>query len=262
MRRNRAKVRKKRPQKKRKKPREKRETIFFKYLPLESKSEAQLIVNQVFWVNYLENDLKTGTTTVGLITKDGVVLAADKRASMGHLAYDEDSKKLYKITDKIGATNAGSVGDSLTVIRFLRSHAGLYEIERNTHITPRALASYLANVLNSNRYFPFSVQFILGGLNKKPELFELTPYGGVLERNTYAVSGSGTELALTTLDQNYKKGMSEAEGIALAIKAINAGKKRDIYSGGKGVSVMVIDEKGTRELSESEVQTFNQPEKA
>ena len=258
MRKKRAKVRKKIPQKK---SRETRETIFFKYLPSEGKSEAQLIINQVFWVNHLEKDFKTGTTTVGLITKDGVVLAADKRASMGHLAYDENSKKLYKITDRIGATNAGSVGDSLTVVRFLKSHAGLYEIERNTKITPRALASYLANVLNSNRYFPFSVQFILGGLNKQPELFELTPYGGVLERNTYAVSGSGTELALTTLDQNYRKGMSEADGIALAVKAVNAGKKRDIYSGGKGVSVMVIDEKGTRELSESEVQSFSQTEK-
>jgi proteasome beta subunit len=229
-------------------------------LPLESKSEAQLIINQVFWVNYLD-DLKTGTTTVGLITKDGVVLAADMRASMGHLAYDEESKKIYKITNRIGATNAGSVGDSLTVVRFLRSHAGLYEIERNTNITPRALASYLANVLNSNRYFPFSVQFILGGLNKKPEIFELTPYGGVLERDTYAVSGSGTELALTTLDQNYKKGMTEAEGITLAIKAINAGKKRDIYSGGKSVSVMVINEKGIRDLSESEVQNFSPAKK-
>ena len=109
--------------------------------------------------------------------------------------------------------------------------------------------------------FPFSVQFILGGLNKKPELFELTPYGGVLERDTYAVSGSGTELALTTLDQNYKKGISEAEGITLAIKAINAGKKRDIYSGGKSVSVMVINEKGIRDLSESEVQSFSPAKK-
>ena len=50
-------------------------------------------------------DFKTGTTTVGLITADKVILAADMRASFGHIAYDEESQKLYKITDKIAVTN-------------------------------------------------------------------------------------------------------------------------------------------------------------
>lgn len=199
-------------------------------------------------------DFKTGTTTVGLIATDCVVLAADMRASMGHIAYDEESQKLYKITETIAVTNAGSVGDSLTLVRFLRSHARLYEIERDAKITPNAIVTYLSNVLNANRYYPFASQFVLGGINNGPEIFELTPYGGVLKRDKFAVSGSGTEPAMTTLDQNYRKGMTEEEGIALAIKAVNAGRKRDIYSGGKGVSVMVITKKGIRELSEAEVQ--------
>lgn len=199
-------------------------------------------------------DFKTGTTTVGLITEDSVVLAADMRASMGHIAYDEESQKIYKITETIAVTNAGAVGDSLTLVRFLKSHARLYEIERDTKITPNAIVTYLSNVLNANRYYPFAAQFVLGGINNGPEIFELTPYGGILKRDKFAVSGSGTEPAMTTLDQNYKKGMTEEEGIALAIKAVNAGKKRDIYSGGKSVSVMVISKKGIRELSETEVQ--------
>ena len=205
----------------------------------------------------MDQDFKTGTTTVGVIANDIVVLAADKRASMGHLAYDEESQKLYKITENVGVTNAGSVGDSLAVIRFIKSHAKLYEIERQTKITPKAVASYLSNVLNANRYFPFSVQFIVGGLNKEPQLFELTPFGGVLERKKYAVSGSGTELAMATLDQNYKDGMLEEEAVKLAVKAVNAGKKRDLFSGGKGVSVMVIDRKGIREIDEKQVEKLS-----
>ena len=201
-------------------------------------------------------DFKTGTTTVGLIATDSVILAADMRASFGHIAYDEESQKLYKITDRIGVTNAGSVGDSLTLVRFLRSQARLYEIERDTKITPKALVTYLSNILNANRYYPFSAQFVMGGLNNGPELFEITPYGGILKRDKFAVSGSGTEPAMTTLDQNYKKGMTEEEGIAVAIKAVNAGKKRDIYSGGKSISVMVINEKGIRDLKDSEVQKY------
>jgi proteasome beta subunit len=199
-------------------------------------------------------DFKTGTTTVGLIAGESVVLAADMRASFGHIAYDEESKKLYKITDKIAVTNAGAVGDSLTLVRFLRSQAGLYEIERDSKITPKAITTYLSNVLNANRYYPFSAQFVLGGINNGPELFELTPYGGVLERKKYAVSGSGTEMAMTTLDQNYRPGMTEEEGIGVAIKAVNAGRKRDMYSGGKSIAVMVINRNGIRELTEAEVQ--------
>lgn len=203
-------------------------------------------------------DFKTGTTTVGLITADSVVLAADMRASFGHIAYDEESKKLYKITDKIAVTNAGAVGDSLTLVRFLRSQASLYEVERDSKITPRAITTFLSNVLNANRYYPFAAQFVLGGINNGPELFELTPYGGVLERDKFAVSGSGTEPAMTTLDQNYRKGMTEEEGIALAIKAVDAGRKRDVYSGGKSIAVMVINKSGIRELADAEVQKFLQ----
>lgn len=210
----------------------------------------------------MEKDLKTGTTTVGLIVKDAIVLAADMRASMGHLAYDEESQKLYKITDNIAVTNAGSVGDSLTIIRFMRSHAKLYEIERETKITPKALASYLANIMNANRYYPFSAQFIIGGINKQPELYELSPFGDILPRKKFGISGSGTELAMATLDQNYKEGMSEEEGIRLAIKATNAGRKRDIFSGGRSVSVMVIDAEGVRELSEAEIDKYTEKEKA
>jgi len=203
-----------------------------------------------------KQDLKTGTTTVGIITENAVVLAADMRASMGHLAYDEEAQKIYEITERIAVTNAGSVGDSLTVIRFLKSHANLYEVERETMITPKALAAYLSNVLNANRYYPFIAQFILGGVNNEPELFEITPFGGILERKSYAVSGSGTELALSVLDQQYKTGLTENEGIALCVKAVSAAKKRDIYSGGVSISVMVIDQNGVRQIDDAKVKKF------
>lgn len=202
----------------------------------------------------MEMDIKTGTTTAGLKTSDAVILAADMRASMGHIAYEEEAEKLYQITDYMGVTNAGNVGDSLTIIRFLRSQAKLYEMERKEHMTIRGATTLLSNLLNANRHYPFIVHLIVGGMNKKPEIFEVTPFGGVLERKSYAVSGSGTESALTVLDQDYRSGMNEDEGIALAISAIEAGKKRDIYSGGKSVSVMVIDKKGVRKLSEKEVE--------
>ncbi|MBU2100992.1 archaeal proteasome endopeptidase complex subunit beta [Candidatus Micrarchaeota archaeon] len=201
--------------------------------------------------------LKTGTTTVGLVTKDAVVLAADMRASMGHLAYDEEVQKVYKITERVSVTIAGSVGDALTLVRYLRSHAKLFEIERETKITPKALATFVSNILNSNRFYPFFVQFIIGGVNEKPEIYDVDPSGGLLERKKFAVTGSGTELALSSLDSNYKENLSTEEGIRLAISAVNSSKKRDIYSGGVSVKVTVIDKNGTKELSEQEIQKYS-----
>jgi len=202
-------------------------------------------------------ELKTGTTTVGLVTKDAVVLAADMRASMGHLAYDEEVNKIYKITENVSLTIAGSVGDALTLVRYLRSHAKLFEIERETKITPKAIATYVSNILNSNRFYPFFVQFIIGGVNTEPEMFDVDPSGGLLERKKFAVTGSGTELAMSVLDQSFKEGITTEEGIKLAIRAVNASKKRDIYSGGISVKVTVIDKKGTRELNENEIQKYS-----
>lgn len=205
-------------------------------------------------------DLKTGTTTVGIIAKDSVVLAADTKATMGHLSYDEESKKIYKITDYMAVTNAGMVGDSLTIIRFLKNQAKLYEIERECRMSARAAATLLSNVLNANRYYPFMVQLLMGGINKHPELYELTPYGGTMERKKYAVSGSGTELALSVLDQNYRAGLSEDAAVKLAVSAVSAAKRRDVYSGGLKINVAVINSDGVRELEVKDAKKHGEEE--
>ena len=194
----------------------------------------------------MATDLKTGTTTVGLVARESVVLAADMRASLGHIAYDEENQKLSQIARAIALTNAGSVGDTMTIVRFLKSQAKMYEMENETEIPTKALVVYLANVLSGNRWNPYEVQFVVGGTNPKPQLFEVTPFGAVLERGKYAVSGSGTEMALTTLDLNYKDGLDENEAVGLAVQAVLSGQKRDIFSGGKSVSVLVIDKNGCR----------------
>ena len=200
-----------------------------------------------------EQQLKTGTTTVALVFNGGVVLGADQRASMGHLAYDEESPKIYTISDNIAVTNAGSVGDSQVIVRFMKSQVLNYELERQAKMTPQALATFLSNILNANRYYPFISQFLIAGVNSGPEIFELEPFGGVLERPKYAVSGSGTELALSVLDSNYVQGLSEADALLLAAKAIRAATKRDIYSGGKSISLCVVDSKGVRHLPQQDV---------
>lgn len=198
-------------------------------------------------------DTKTGTTTVGIIAKDCVVLGADQRAVMGHIA-EKGVRKVYPITKNVALTISGAVGDSLALIRFLKAQANLYEIERATKITPQAVTSLLSNVLNGNRYYPFIFQPIIGGINNQPELFELTPFGCISEKKDYAVTGSGTTFAMTTLDKEYEKNLNEKEAIELVVRAVRAATNRDIYSGGENVTVAVIDKNGYREINENEIE--------
>lgn len=224
-------------------------------LPISLISERTRFVPPAHAVNpaITVKDRKSGTTTIGLIGKDFVVLAADQRATMGNIATEATIPKIYKITNRIALTIAGEVGDCMALIRFLRAQANLYEIERETKMTPSALSSLLSNVLNSNRYYPFIFQPIIGGINEKPEIYELTPLGGMVRKEKYGITGSGTEFAMTTLDSEYKKEMSREEAIALAVKAVSAAKHRDIYSGGESVTVVVIDSKGYKEVDRKEI---------
>lgn len=196
---------------------------------------------------------KTGTTTLGLVCKDCTILAADMQVTMGNLVGGKEYEKIYKINEKIGVTIAGSAGDALTVVRFMRSKTKLYEIEREIAMTPKAAMTFLANVLNANRYFPFISSFILGGYNGAPELYMTDVVGGFGKEAQYTADGSGYQLVHGLLEEEYQKGMSEEEGIRLAIKAVTVAKKRDVFSGGRSIRVVVIDKAGYREIPEAKI---------
>jgi len=197
---------------------------------------------------------KTGTTTVGVVGTDFVVLAADQQATMGNVVADEEAQKVYKITDYVALTIAGGVGDALALIRFLKAQAALYEVERGTKMTPKAVASLLSNVLNGNRYYPFIFAPIIGGVNNAPELYEVDPFGGVSEKKKYAVTGSGSDFAISMFDSEYKETPNEDEAISIAIKAVMSSKNRDIYTGGKSITVTVVDKRGFRIIDPKEVE--------
>lgn len=197
---------------------------------------------------------KTGTTTVGVVGADFVLLAADQQATMGNVVADEDAQKIYCITDYVALTISGGVGDALAIIRFLKAQAALYEVERGTKITPKAVASLLSNVLNGNRYYPFMFMPLIGGVNNKAELYEIDPVGSIADKKKYGVTGSGSDFAISILDSGYKEGMNEDEAVLLAIKAVMASKNRDIYTGGRTISVSIIDKDGYRTMDHKEVE--------
>jgi len=192
--------------------------------------------------------LKTGTTTLGIIAKDSIVLASDMKGTMGYLASNSDVTKIYKINDHLAITIAGGVGDALVLIRHLKVQANLYELEHKRSMNTKSCGTLLSNILNGSKGMPFYTQFILAGWVNIPSMYSMDMGGGMIEEKKYTASGSGTELALSIMDSNYKDNMTTADAIKLAKDAISAAKKRDIASGGDGIRIMVIKKEGIEEL--------------
>src|SRR5207247_7691187 len=110
---------------------------------------------------------ETGTTTVGIVAKEGVVLAADRRATAGTMIAHKRTRKVYRLDSNLGLTTAGLVGDLQLLARYITAEVELYKLKRNTSMPVEACATLTANILANRRYFPYWVQLIIGGVDRK-----------------------------------------------------------------------------------------------
>ena len=190
-----------------------------------------------------------GATTIGIVCKDGVILASERRVSYGYFVMSKSGKKVFKITDKIGAACAGIVADMQILTREVTAHLSIYSFEREQSVTVRTAAKLMGNVLFERRYFPYLTQTIVGGIDETgPKLFVLDPLGSVIEDKFTAV-GSGSEIAMGLLESDFKDGMSVEDAKGLVRKAIKAASARDIASG-EGLDMLIITDKGLLEEHE------------
>ncbi len=193
-----------------------------------------------------------GTTTVGIVCKDGIVLAADMRASLGNMVISKRVSKIFQIDDHLALAGAGSVGDILGLVRLLRAEAKLYKARVGKEMSTKALATLTSNILSGRRYFPYFGWFLVGGYDEEPSLYSIDMSGGITE-DRYVSAGSGMEFAYSVLDNEYDEKMNVKKGVKLAIKAINTAIKRDVFTG-DGIMVVVITKEGYSELSKEEVE--------
>jgi proteasome beta subunit len=200
---------------------------------------------------------KKGTTTVGLICKEGVVLAADKRATMGYMIAHKNVKKIHRVIDNVAITIAGGVGDAQMLIRYIKAEAKLYELKNKRKPTMKALSTLLAHILYSgkNQFFPYYVQFLLGGSDSKGfSLLVLGPDGAKLE-DKFIATGSGSVFAYGLLQEHYDSSMKMSDAIRVAVKAVNVAIERDIATG-EGIDVVVISKDGFKELSKERINDY------
>jgi len=195
-----------------------------------------------------------GTTTVGLIFKDGVVLATDKRATMGYFIASKNAKKVYQIADRIGMTTAGGVGDAQQLVRVMTVECNLHNVRRGKSMTVGAASTLLSNILNNNRYFPYYVQLLVGGMDETgAHLFSVDAMGGATKEDDVVATGSGSPTAYGILEDRYKPGMNEEDAVSLGVRAVRAAMKRDVATG-EGVQAVVITKDAYREIPEEELQ--------
>jgi proteasome beta subunit len=201
----------------------------------------------------LPDHVRHGTTTIGLVCKDGVVLATERRATMGGgFIANKVAQKLFKVDDGIGMTIAGWVGDAQSLVRYLRAELRLYRLRRSAPISVEGAATMLANILNGNRMMPYLAWLLVGGYDKKgAHLFSVDPAGGSIE-DTFVSVGSGSSVAYGLLEEAYREGLSTSEGVDLALRALTVAMKRDSNSG-DGYLVAIINEKGYQDVPDSDI---------
>jgi len=200
-----------------------------------------------------EKVTKTGTTTLGIVCKDGVVIATETRATMGNLIAHKETKKLYKIDEHMALATAGLVGDLQVLARYLTAEANLYRLKRGSRIPIKSAATLMSNIMNQRKFMPYYVQLVLGGYdNDEGHVYSLDAAGGAIP-DKYTSAGSGSPFVYGVLEDHFKEDMTSDEGVDLAIRAIKSAKSRDSASGGN-TNVAIITKDGFKEVPKEEIE--------
>ncbi len=192
-----------------------------------------------------------GTTTVGLVCSDGVVLATDTRVTAGGFIAHKRGKKLLRIDDNIAMTISGGVADAQNVVDTLKYYTNLYRLEKRRQMPVKAAAQVVSNVLFSSRLYPFIADVLVGGVDTKGgSLFNVDFFRSMNQEKVIA-TGSGSPVAYGILEAEFKEGMTVAKAYPLAAKAIIAATRRNVATGDH-FDIAILDKEGFREIPQEE----------
>lgn len=192
-----------------------------------------------------------GTTTIGVVCKDGIILASDTRVTLGTFVAHKRGKKVYKIDDHLAMTISGSVADAQRTVDILKANAQLYKLNTKRPMPVSSAARLIANLFFSARLAPMIARVLVGGVDSTgPHVFSLDPFGSLTEEKCVA-TGSGSPIAYGVLEDKYKEDMTIKDVLSMVVHAVDSAMKRDSASG-DNFDMAVIDLKGYRELSNDE----------
>ncbi len=210
-------------------------------------------INDNRYPQYILDQIKKGTTTCAITCNDGVVLAADTRASAGLFIADRHVMKIQKVDDHLGMTIAGGVADAQNLVDTMRYNSNIYRLSRKEPIPVGSAARLCSNILFNQRYFPYYVQIIMAGFDhreKEGKIYNIDLFGSMTTEK-FISTGSGSPVAYGYLESEYKDGISVNDAYKIAIQSIAAAIRRNAGTG-DSINAVIIDKNGYRELTKEE----------
>src|ERR671920_1092422 len=209
-------------------------------------------INDNRYPQHILDQIKKGTTTCAISCTDGVVLAADTRASAGFFIADRHVMKIQKVDRHLAMTIAGGVADAQNLVDTMRYNSNLYRLQNKELMPVKSAARLCSNVLFNQRFFPYYVQIIMAGWTRKEggQIYNIDLFGSMTTEK-FISTGSGSPVAYGYLESEFKDGISVNEAYKIAIQSIAAAIRRNAGTG-DSINAVIIDKNGYRELTKEE----------
>ena len=205
------------------------------------------------------NILKSNTSIVGIVCKDGIVLGADRRGTAGTIVMEKNVVKIQKVNNYIAAAYTGGVADLQLSHKVLAAELRLKELRARSRPTVKEAASLLAMMGYKNIRTPTMIPNIVGTLiagvdeNNKSELYTIEPAGGIRKVDDYDANfSSGMPYILGLLERQYKKDLTVKEAVELTKECLKSSTQRDVGSG-NGIDVFTITKEGIKHVVSEEI---------
>jgi len=207
-----------------------------------------------------KNVMKSGTSIVGIVCKEGVVMAGDRRATLGgQIVARKKEHKLAKINDYLVIAWTGGVSDAQLSAKIIAAELKLKELKTKERASVKEAANFIGTYLYRNirtpSMVPAIVGLLIGGFNEDgtTELYTISPDGVVwLVEDFDANLCSGMPYILGLLERQYRKDLSLKEAIELGKEAIKSSIERDTASG-NGIDVFTITKSGIQHAVSEEI---------
>ncbi len=202
---------------------------------------------RLFQVEYAREAVKTGSTSIGIVAKDGIVFAAHKRIT-SPLIVGDSHEKIFQIDRHIGASSSGLVADARKLVDYARLEAQRHRLLYNEEISVEMIAKHVGDHIQFFTQYggvrPYGVSLLVGGVDGTPRLFETDPSGALFEYKATAI-GAGKKTVEEIMEKEYKEDISLQDALALSVKSLK--KAVDQKLSPKLVDLASIDTK-TKQL--------------